>query len=232
MDKKTMMMMMMTRRSYLVVLSLFLSVIAAAQEKDFGIWYGISAEHKLTKNIEVSLSANIRTFNNAGKIEEAFLEGGAEYNFNKILAIAGSYRLTENIENNDSYYFQHKWMFDIKGEMPIKNFNFTCRLRMQTRFKTYIENKSDEHPDYTGRIKLKAEFKTPTFPVDPYVYVESFCPMFSNKSGSIGKNRFSAGLDFSIIRHHSVELEYIYQRDYQPHLSDINILSLNYNIKF
>src|SRR5450759_1175193 len=226
------MVMMMTKKPCIILFSLFLSAVAFAQKKDFGIWYGVSAEHKVTKKIEIDFSTNIRTFNNASKIEEAFLEGGLTYNLKKYFAIVGSYRLTENIEDNNSYYFQHKMMLDVKGNLGLGNFSFSGRLRFQTRVKTYIKDENDDHPNYTGRIKLKAVYKTPTFPVNPYIYIESFCPMFSANSGTIGKNRFSAGMEFRITNRQSVELEYIFQRDYQPHLSDINIISINYNIKF
>jgi hypothetical protein len=121
---------------------------------------------------------------------------------------------------------------DLKGSLPLGKLNFSGRLRFQARTKTYITSESDKFPDYTGRIKFKALFKTQTFPVDPYIYAETFCPMFSEKSGTIGKNRFSAGIEISILKKHSVDLEYIFQRDYQPHLSDLNILSVNYDIKF
>jgi hypothetical protein len=225
--------MMMTTRKKLNILILFLlPSVAFAQTRDFGIWYGVSAEHKLTKKLEIDLSANIRTFNNGAKIEEAFLEGGLSYNLSKHFAIAGSYRITDNIENNNFYYYQHKILLDLKGTLPAGKFSFSGRFRFQTRVKTYIKDDNDEHPDYTGRIKIKAVYKTSTFPVDPYIYAESFCPMFSANSGTIGKNRFAAGLDFKVTRHSSVELEYIFQRDYQPHLSDINIISVNYDIKF
>jgi len=89
-------------------------------------------------------------------------------------------------------------------------------------------NENDTHPDYTGRIKLKAVYKTPVFPLDPYIYVETFRPMFSDLSGTVGKNRFAAGVNLKIAKRHLVEAEYIFQ----PHISDINIISVNYNIKF
>jgi len=225
-------MMMMIRKLYLSVFLFSLSLVVYSQEKDFGIWYGISAEHKFSKKLELDLLANIRTFNDASKIEEAFFEGGLEYSKSKHLSFAGTYRLSRNIENNNSLYFQHKMFLDIKGNLPVGKIDFTGRLRFETRIKTYIRNEDDKFPDYTGRIKLKVLYKTQTFPVDPYLYVETFCPMFSDKSGTIGKNRFSAGLKFSIIKRHAVEVEYIFQRDYQPHLSDLNILSVNYDIKF
>lgn len=225
-------MMMMTKKWIIVLFSLFLPLASSAQKKDFGIWYGASAEHKLTDKLEIDLSANIRTYNKAVKIEEAFLEGGLAYNLNKYFTVAGSYRLIKSIEDDNSYYFRHKVFLDFKGNLPVGNFRFSGRLRFQNRVKTYIEDDEDQYPEYTGRIKFKALFKTPSFPVNPYLYAESFLPLFSEKSGKIGKNRVAAGLEYSIAKRHSVEAEYIFQRDYLPHLSDINIISVNYKIKF
>lgn len=222
----------MTRKWCIVLFCFFLPPLATAQKKDFGIWYGISAEHKLTKKLEVEFSTNVRTFNSASKIDEAFIEGGLDYNFCNYFSVAGLYRLTKKVEDNNTYYFQHKVFGDIKGNFPLGNFRFIARLRFQTRTKTYIQDENDKYPDYTGQIKLKVIYKTPIFPLDPYIYAESFRPMFSDKSGTVGKNRFSAGLELKITKRSSVEAEYIFQRDFEPHISDINIISINYNIKF
>jgi hypothetical protein len=226
-----MMMMTTTKKWYFALLMTFLQLAAYSQEKDFGIWYGISAEHKLSGKLVIDMSADIRTFNNARKIEEAFLEGGITYNINKYASIAGSYRITDKIENNNLYYFQHKWFLDLKGNIPVGDFSFSGRLRFQIRTKTYFKDESEDHPDYTGRIKLRVVYKTPTFPVNPYLYYESFSPMFTDKTKAIEKERLAAGLDFSIAKHHSASIEYIFQRDYLPHLSDINIISITYNLK-
>ena len=134
-------MMMMIRKCSTVLFLILLPYTGFSQNKDFGIWYGISAEHKLAKKLELDLSANIRTFSNASKIEEAFLEGGLTYNLKKHLSVAGSYRLSKNIENNNSLYFQHKMFLDIKGSKPLGKFNFSGRLRFQTRTKTYIKER-------------------------------------------------------------------------------------------
>ena len=219
-------------RYSLIIPILFLPLSVFSQKKDFGIWYGISAEHKLSKKLEIDLSTNIRTFENASKIEEAFIEGGVTYDLYKYLSIAGSYRLTKSLENNNSYYLRYKYFFDLKGTLPVGVFTLSCRLRYQTLIKNYIQHEVDKYPSYTGRVKLKLVYHTKTFPVNPYIYIESFCPMFSKYSGTIGKNRYSAGLEFKITKRQSAEIEYLFQRDYQPHLSDINIASVNYNIKF
>jgi hypothetical protein len=56
--------------------------------------------------------------------------------------------------------------------------------------------------------------------------------MFADKSRTIGKNRYAAGAEIKIVKHNSAEIEYIFQRDYLPHLKDTKIISLNYIIKF
>jgi hypothetical protein len=225
-------MMMMTRKLCIISFLLFLPFAAFTQDKDFGIWYGISVKHDFLKNLDLNFSAVIRTFNNASKIDQEFLECGLGYKFSRYLSAMASYRLTNSIEDNFRYYFQHKWLLDLKGNLPVSDFHFTCRLRFQTRIKTYIEDEEDNFPDYTGRVKLKVIYKAPSFPVNPYVYVESFFPMFSDKTRIIENNRFAAGLEYSISKRYSIDAEYLFQRDYLPDLSDENIISINLNIKF
>jgi hypothetical protein len=216
----------------LTVFLCFLPLLVSAQKKDFGIWYGVSAEHKISNKLVINLSTDVRTFKKASRVDEAFLEGGLDYNFIKYLSLDCSYRLIKKIEDNNSYYFQHKVFMDIKANAPLGNFSFTTRLRFQIRTKTYIQDDNDNYPDYTGQIKFKVLYKTQSFPLNPYIYVESFRPMFSGKSGTVDKNKFSAGMELRITKRHSIEAEYIFQRDFQPQLSDINIISVNYNIKF
>jgi hypothetical protein len=224
------MMMTMIRRIYLVLFCFGLSMVALAQEKDFGIWYGVSAEHKLGKKFELDLSTDVRTYKNASKIELAYLEGGLSYDLSKYFSTTASYRLTKSIENDDAYYYQHKFFLEFQGKLPVNNLIFTGSARFQARTKTYIKDSEDGNADYSGKLRLKALYKTSSF-LRPYVYSEVFLPMFSDQNGA-GKVRYSAGMEFRITKNNSIETEYIYQRDYLPHLSDMNIISLNYNIKF
>jgi hypothetical protein len=230
--KLTMMMTTTIKKIITSIICILLTLVAFPQKDDFGIWYSISAEHKLSKKLEVDLAASIRTFNNASKIEEAFIEGGISYNLNKIITLSGTYRLTDNIENNNSYYFRHKVFLDVKGNFPAGNFNFSCRMRFQTGLKMYLEDENDKYPYYAGRIKIKALYRTPIFPLNPYIWAESFLPMFSDESGELGKIRYSAGMELRIAEKNCVEMEYIFQKDYLPKISNINIISINYKIKF
>lgn len=229
---KTDRMMMMIRKTGLFVLFLLVAATVFAQGDDFGIWYGVSAEHKISHRLDASISADVRTFNKASKIDEAFLEGGLNYSLSKVFSVAANYRLTKALEDNNSYYLRHKVLIDFKGSFPVGRFDLSARLRFQSMVKNYVQDENDDKPQYTARVRLKALYRTPSFPLNPYLGYESFSPVFSDKTRTIEKNRFTVGTDIKLAKKQSVSVEYIFQRDFLPHISDINVISLNYNIRF
>ncbi len=225
------MMMMMTKKLVFVLLLICTSSISFSQD-DFGIWYSITAEKKLVKNLGLDLDANVRTFNNASKIEEAFFDIGLSYKLNKYLSAAVSYRFTEFKENDDMFHPRHKWFADLRGKLPLGDFDLSARFRFQQRYKTYFEDENDKESKEVGRIKLKMSYNIPSFPVNPYISTELFFPMFSRLERVVEKNRFMAGIEYKISKKNSLELEYMFQRDYFPDISDINVVSICYNLKF
>jgi hypothetical protein len=225
-----MMMMTMIKRISAALIAAIITISLSAQDKDFGIWYGANINKGITNKLDLDVSAMVRTFEKASKVDQGFLEAGLGYKINKHLDAALSYRLTSSLEDDLKYHFQHKVFLDLKGDVKLSNFSFSGRFRFQTRVKTYLEYVSDKYPDYTGRLKLKAMFRTPSFPLNPYVYCESFYPMFADSERLMGKNRLSFGFIYKISKLHSIDFGYIYQRDYLPKISDKNIISIEYNL--
>lgn len=220
-------------RLLLVLLFAFILLQAGySQRTDFGIWYGLNANYSITKKIELDLSGSLRTYSDARQFEQYYFEGGISYKFNKYLSASGTYRLTKKIEDNSLFYIRHKLFADIKGTLPAGKLLFSSRLRFQYQSKTFIEDESDKIPDYLLRVKLKALYKFTQFPVNPYLYYEPFFPLFSNSDSFRIKERFCAGFNLKITRKHSVELEYIFERDYEPRLAYLNVISMNYYYKF
>lgn len=220
-----------TKRLFLLFFLISTSLISFSQD-DFGIWYSITAEKKLVKNLVLDFDANVRTNNNASEIDEAFFDIGLTYKINKYLSAAASYRFTEFRENDDLFHPRHKWFADLKGKLPLGDFEISARLRFQQRYKTYFEDENDKESKEVGRIKLKTLYDIPSFPVNPYLGAEFFFPMFSASKRSVEKNRFMAGFEFNIAKKHSIDLEYMFQRDFLPHISDMNIISVGYNLRF
>lgn len=226
------MMMMTTIRRGGAIFLLFLATLAgSAQNKDFGIWYGTSASKGITEKLDLELAGMVRTFRDAKKVDQAFIEAGVKYKVNNYLSAAFAYRLLGALENDNRYYAQHKLFLDLIGDAKISNFTFSGRFRFQTRIRTHLEYYSDKFPDYTGRLKGKVMYRTPSFPVNPYFYYEAFCPMFVKSDRVIGKQRFSLGIQYKTAKKHTIDVGYIRQRDFLPYISDISIISLEYNFK-
>ena len=228
-----MMMMMMNRRLLLLFLAVFFSGIIAAQGDDHGIWFGATLKHPITKKLDLEFSGAVRTFRNVSKIDQSFLEGGVGYTFNKYLSVAGQYRFIYSLEDDDHFHYRHRVSLDVKGNLPAGRFSFSARARFQRTELTYIEKKGDPEEKYYGRLKFKGTYDIPSFPLTPYIYWEPFAPMFTGAEFKIDRNRYAVGALLKISRKSSVETEFIFQRDFnKKSISDIQILSVNYILKF
>jgi hypothetical protein len=219
----------------IILLAFFFVIISRSsfsQDHDFGIWYAINTEASITKKLELDVSAMIRTFTNASKTEQFFLEAGTSYKFSKYISVAGSYRLSNMLEDDDQYHVRHKFLTDLKGTIPLSDFSFSARLRLQMQSRTYIEDVGDDASNFTGRFRVKCLYNIPKFPVNPYVCIETFSSLFEESEKIIGKERFTAGFEYKIIKKHSIEAEYIFERDFIPKIADISIIAINYNVKF
>jgi hypothetical protein len=224
-------MMTMIKRTLFIVVLIVLTSAVHSQEKDFGIWYCLNAEIGLIKHLNLDLSGQIRTFKGASRIDESYGEIGLTYKITKNVGVAGAYRLTDKLESDSKYHPVHKWFTDIKGGGNIGNFSLSGRFRFQIQKKTFMKNAEDSIPYYHGRLKLSSKYKFRSSPVDPYISYEIFWPMFKPTENHIDKKRLTIGLEFKMIKKRSFDLEYIYQRDYRPHLLDSNIIALVYNFK-
>ncbi|HNY14364.1 MAG TPA: DUF2490 domain-containing protein [Bacteroidales bacterium] len=205
---------------------------AFSQKKDFGIWYSLNIKENISEKLNADFSAELRTFKDAGKIEQYFLEAGIEYKITTFLSAQASYRLTDAYEKDTEYHLQHKIFTGLVAKAKISRLTLQGRIRFQTRFRTYIEDPEDNYPDYTARFRIKATYRTPSFPANPFLYAESFVPLNKEPEKFIGKNRFSSGIEYSISKKHSIEAAYIFQRDYLPKLSDEHIINISYNLSF
>jgi hypothetical protein len=225
-------MMMMIRRFLFSFLLLLITGSVYCQDSDFGLWYEVTAEKSFSKKFDVFGTVMVRTFDNASTLDEGFLEIGASYDLNKYFGFTGSYRIGNYLEDDDLYHIRHKWFIDLKGSLPVRNFVFSARLRLQVLARTYFEDASKDKAEYDGRLKLKCVYKIPDFPVNPYLSFETFSPVFRNEGRFIDKSRTTAGMEYKITKKHLIEVEYIYQRDTYPHLKILHIISLGYTFKF
>jgi hypothetical protein len=224
------MMLMIRRISLCLLLSAFALIIKA--QDDFGIWFAANGELGIKKKLDLKFSGSIRTFDNTSRIEQSFFETGLQYKFAKNFSVEGFYRFISNIEDDNNYHSRHRLALDFNASIPVSSFSIFTRIRMQRMIKTYIENDDDLLPVYAGRVKLGVEYRLSGPPLKPYIYFESYTPLSPDPGTLIDKYRLSAGTEVKITRRISADAGYIFQRDFQPDLSNIHIFSLEVDFKF
>lgn len=226
----------MFKKSGLLIFFLSSASFLFSQKPDFGTWCSVSAEHKIFKNFKLELTGSIRTIDNASKIREDFIEGQLSYKIFKQLSIGGGYRPEYTLDKDGTYHWRHVWFAEVKGTVPIGRLALQGRFRFEERYKTYFLDRNDEVPVAHGRYRLRAYYNIRKFPLDPYAEAEFFSPMFrkaiQNPESTISKRRYTFGLNYSFSKKQALAVEYIYQIDTFPHLTKINLLSVNYTVKF
>ncbi len=227
----------MKTERYLIYLILILPLLTltgkvSGQEQDFGIWYNFNAAHSLSKKMEMTLKASLRTYKNASVIDETYLEGELSYEFNKYLSAAASARIAETREKNGEYHIRYKYFASVKGKLPVERFTFSTRAMLMVINRTYVEDEDDDRTFSTFRLKLKVDYNINNFPVDPYLGIESFTKIVVDSENIIDKSRFLAGFEYKISKKHSLELEYMLDRDLTPDLSYTHLISATYNLTF
>lgn len=222
----------MNKKLGLLLIVCGMPLFVLAQKTDFGIWYQASLEHEIINKLDVELSGSVRTFKNAGKIDNKFLEAGLQYKFSKNFTSSFSYRIISKYEDDKEYHLRHKWFADLRGILPVNNFEFSARLRFQGTTRTYVEDTDGSGSRYFGRLRIRAMYDSPSFFINPYLYAESFTPVFSEYDKIIGEYWLGSGFELKITGKQAFEIEYIFQRDMLPKVRDLHVLSLNYNIRF
>jgi hypothetical protein len=216
---------------FLVFLINFISLSVFPQNNDFGIWYSGNVSYEFLKNTEIGVEACLRTNMNASHIDQFFISSGVSYKFNKYVSLSGNYRWILKDEAYNLYFSRHRFYTDLKLSYPINNFKLSTRARFQTQYKQYADEAKDKLPDYYCRIKAQVFYNWPFSPINPYVSVEWFYPLNNYAVKYANQKRLAGGIEYKFNKRHSIDAEFIFQREYLPGVSDMGILSFSYNLE-
>ena len=70
----------MNKKLFLMLVLVCTTAIINGQDKDFGIWYSITAQKELVKDLDLDVDFNLRTYHDAGEIEEGLLTSVLDIN--------------------------------------------------------------------------------------------------------------------------------------------------------
>ncbi len=228
-----------------------------AADNDFGMWYSISAEKKITKKWSAEIEAEMRTRNDARTWDRWSASASAKYKLTKWLNAEVAYVfLNDNNPEKISYHTngdynnwrpsywgtRHRFNVSLTGKVAFGGFEVSLRERWQYTYRPEATTKrydfdNSEWEDVAVRGKgsnvlrsrLQVEYNIPKSKVDPHASVELF------NAWNVEKVRYTVGADWKIRKKHVIGVNYIYQSingDDVDNDPNSNIVSLSYKFKF
>ncbi len=181
-------------------------------------YLGIS--YKPIDKLKISLSPELR-FDEDFSIDKYLFETELDYYPFKILKIGSCYRLAGKIKKKKKTEYSSRIGFKISAKKEF--FHFTPSADIVY----YIYYEDEESLSYLAyKLGLSYEFNNPS--LTPYFSYELYQSLDNN---SIYKNRFVAGVEYSLTKRSSLDL--CYKLDYYvSKYKNKHILILGYNLKF
>ena len=246
------------RKLICILCSLFaLTTMTRAQSSDFGTWYELGAEKKLSKKWNLGVEGEFRTRNNSRTADRWSAGLNAEYKIIRGLKASAGYALLydNNQEELDlksdglrpnkwtpSYWgMRHRFNVSLTGNIDWGRLNVSLRERWQYTYRPEAEGKKYDFDDeaWTSvkgkgknvlRSRLQLSYDIPHWKFDPFANVEMF-----NTDKGIDKMRYQIGVDYKYQKKHVFSLTYRYQNvNSNDDDNDVNshMIGLSYKLKF
>ncbi|MFH1119974.1 MAG: DUF2490 domain-containing protein [Bacteroidota bacterium] len=197
---------------FTVILYLMFISAAIGQVKDAGLWTSLAFEAKLVKKISVAVSQEYRFNENITELDTWISETGLEYKLNKYLKASFNYRYTMKRKTNNLYSPRHRVFIDVKAEKKIKPFILQFRTRFQDEYADIGRAPDGGFAGYYSRNKFSLKFDLDR-KWEPCFSVELFSPLRHNQPFMFDEIRSSAGLEYSVSKHHRIDVYYMIQNE-------------------
>ena len=233
------------------------SISATAQTDDFGLWYELGAEKKLSPKWSLGLEGELRTRNNSRTADRWSAGVSAEYKIVKGLKASAGYILLydnnpEELTYKSDGFRPNKWTpsywgvrhrlnLSLEGSKNFGRLELSLRERWQYTYRPEATGKKYDFDEESWtnvrgkgknvlRSRFEASYDFPHWKLDPTASVE----MFNDDSG-IAKMRYQLGVDYKIQKRHIFGLTYRYQTvngDDDDHEANSHLIGLSYKFKF
>ncbi len=241
----------------LFLLTLCIPQQAKAQADDFGMWYELGAEKKLSRKWSVGAETEFRTRNNTRTADRWSMGVSGEYKIVSGLKASAGYTflydnnpeeldlkkdgLTPNKWMPSYWAVRHRFNVSLAGSLDWGRLTVSLRERWQYTYRPEAEGKKydfdyDTWKSVRGkgknvlRSRLQLSYDIPHWKFDPFANVEMF-----NDKGGIQKMRYQVGIDYKYRKQHAFALTYRYQnvnKDDDDQEANIHMIGLSYKYKF
>ena len=249
----------MEKRIIIIGLTLMTVVGAWAQSDEFGMWYELGVEKKLSKRLTVDLGLEHRSRNNHQNVDRWSGSVGFDYKLTKWLKAGASYAylydynpesytyrekdgVTELNKRTQTYFgSRHRVNVSLTGSYDFGVVSASLRERWQYTYRPHVDNmRMDyQHEDlgYDYPVKGKGKNVWRNRLQLKYKTKKTCRPYVSAESyvaKGLDKMRYTAGTEIKINKHNWIDAFYLFQKTYDDDWDEGNrhVLGVGYTYKF
>ena len=194
-----------------ILLILFCSFSALAQENDFQTWSSFSANKKIIKNTKLFVKIGLRLRENSSLYSKQFTDVKIKRKYNKRISYVVGYRhinkwnIAMDISNQNRFYAD----LNYKDKLS-KRFTYLVRNKWQT------QGYSDDYK-MTLRQKFALEYNIPKTKLTPSIASEYFFALgmsWEDHQNEINKLRSTFSMSYPITKDLDAEIAYRIQQEF------------------
>ncbi len=207
-----------------------------AQNNDFGAWSTLSFDKKLSNKFTVSLSEEIRFFQNLQRFNLAYTNLGISYKVNKAVKISAVYRFLQKYRDENDLSWRHRFYVDAQVKEKYYPFTFVYRARLQSQVRDYYTSRDGKIPESYWRNKFDVRYELGKS-FSPYVAAE-FRYQFANDRNKEANNKFNRGryylgCQYQYSEAKAFDVFLMYQREFNVNNPERNtIIGFEYSYSF
>lgn len=239
------------RYKHILFLTVFFTLSVASHAQS--LWTSAEAKYDFSKKLSASLEGEYRTTNKFSSTERWTVGIGADYKVCPYFRVGAQYKflykhIEERITNKgniiDSYWQpRQRFSLSLTGLYKWNRFTFSLRERYQyTHHKSMYVSKFDgddgsqKLDEYIApkdknvlRSRLKIDYSIRKTGLTPFVSVEVYNDL---KRFAYNKTRITAGGEYKINKHNSIEAYYRFIDQADQDDTDGHIIGIGYQFKF
>jgi len=187
-----------------ILLLLFCSLSALAQENDFQTWYSVSLNKKIIKKTNLTVKTGLRLRENSSLYAKQFTDVKIKRKYNKRISYAVGYRYINKWDVALNISDQNRFYADVNYKNKFsKRFSYAVRNRWQTQGDLFGYK-------MTFRQKLGLDYNIKKTKLTPSIATEYF---FTMEDG-INKLRSTIALGYPLAKKLDFELTYRIQQEF------------------
>ena len=218
----------------LVSLHGFAKVSRSPVYADAGSWNTFSISYGLNKKIAILFTEECRIKENYGRLNLFYTNIGLEYKFPKYVKTSLVYRWIDKYQDDNTFSYRHRLMWDASIKYPYRDFTFSYRHRLQVENRNIMSSESGRVPEWYSRNKLEAAYAINNR-LSAYFSAEFryqlHDPRNEESDATWHRTRYQAGFDYDISKQSKVGVYYLIQREYNVSAPEnIYITGLEYSL--